>query len=74
MDEIKLWKIDGGGALSPLGAMQQLENELALEDLLTQRTPSPTSRQKQISSESHQKLGAVPGHVADVAKRHEHLS
>ncbi len=34
MDEIKLWKIDGGGALSPLGAMQQLENELALEDLL----------------------------------------
>ena len=34
MDEIKLWKIDGSGALSPLGAMQQLENELALEDLL----------------------------------------
>ena len=34
MEEIKLWKIDDGGALSSLGAMRQLENELELEDLL----------------------------------------
>ena len=34
MDEIKLWRIDDGGSVSSLGGMAQLDNELALEELL----------------------------------------